>query len=93
MATVLLLGCAPAKNLTKYNSGLVTSYAKPTFEPMMFDQYKNAHPELRGLDCGIDKFFDKYINVYGVTIAAMPKTPVPEIIHAAKIYAQLIDDD
>ena len=66
---------------------------KPTFEPMMFDQYKNAHPELRGLDCGIDKFFDKYINVYGVTIAAMPKTPVPEIIHAAKVYAQLIDND
>ena len=45
MATVLLLGCAPVKKLTKYNSGLVTSYAKPTFEPMMFDQYKNAHPE------------------------------------------------
>ena len=93
MATLLLLGCAPAKNLTKFNSSLVTSSAKPTFEPMMFDQYKNAHPELRGLDCGIDKFFDKYINVYGVTIAAMPKTPVPEIIHAAKIYAQLIDND
>ncbi len=93
MAAVLLWGCASAKNSTNYNPGLVTSYTKPTFEPMMFDQYKNAHPELLGLDCGIDKFFDKYINVYGVTIAAMPKTPVPEIIHAAKIYAQLIDND
>ena len=90
MAAVLLWGSASAKNSTKYNPGLVTSSAKPTFEPMMFDQYKNAHPELRGLDCGIDKFFDKYINIYGVTIAAMPKTPVPEIIHAAKIYAQLL---
>ena len=28
-----------------------------------------------------------------MTIAAMPKTPVPEIIHAAKVYAQLIDND
>ncbi len=93
MVSVLLLGCAPTKSLTQFNENLTPSYVKPTFEPMMFYQYKNAHPELRGLDCGIDKFFDKYINVYGVTIAAMPKTPVPEIIHAAKVYAQLIDND
>ena len=93
MATVLLLGCAPTQNIHNFNPKIITPYSKPTFEPMMFYQYKKAHPELRGLDCGIDKFFDKYVNVYGVTIAAMPKTPVPEIIHAAKVYAQLIDND
>ena len=49
MAAVMLWGCALDKNSTKYNPGLLTSCAKPTFEPMMFDQYKNAHPELRGL--------------------------------------------
>ena len=93
MASVLLLGCDLRKTLTQFNANLIPSYVKPTFEPMMFDQYKKSHPELLGLDCGIDKFFEKYINVYGVTIAAMPKTPVPEIIHAAKVYAQLIDND
>lgn len=60
---------------------------------MSLEQYKAAHPELLGLDCGIDSFFDSYINVFGVTIAAMPRTPVPEIIHAAKVFAQLIDND
>ena len=93
IASLLLLGCTPTKSLIQFNANLTQSYVKPTFEPMMLDQYKKSHPEMRGLDCGIDKFFDKYINVYGVTIAAMPKTPVPEIIHAAKVYAQLIDND
>jgi hypothetical protein len=60
---------------------------------MSLEQYKAAHPHLPGLGCGMEKFFDTYINVFGVTVAAMPKTPVPEIIHAAKIYAQLIDND
>lgn len=72
---------------------LVTTYPKPTFEPMSLEQYKAAYPNLPGLGCGMEKFFDTYINVFGVTVAAMPKTPVPEIIHAAKIYAQLIDND
>ncbi len=48
---------------------------------------------MAGLDCGIDDFFDTYINVFGVTVAAMPNTPVPEVIHAAKIYAKLMDND
>ncbi len=65
----------------------------PTFEPMSLAEYRAAHPQLEGLDCGIDTFFDTFINVFGVTIAAMPNTPVPEIIHAAKIYAQLLDSD
>ena len=73
--------------------GLAATYPWPSFEPMNLEQYKAAHPNLTGLACGIEKFFDTYINVFGVTIAAMPKTPVPEIIHAAKIYAQLIDSD
>ncbi|MEM7235502.1 MAG: hypothetical protein AAF517_25235, partial [Planctomycetota bacterium] len=68
-------------------------FRKPSFEPMTLEAYKAAYPEIEGLDCGIDTFFDKYINVFGVTIAAMPNTPVPEIIHAAKIYAQLLDSD
>ena len=59
ISSILLLGCAPKKSLTQFNGKLIPPYVKPTFEPMMFDQYKNAHPELRGLDCGIDKFFDK----------------------------------
>ena len=60
---------------------------------MNLEKYKEAYPELLGLSCGIEKFFDTYINVFGVTVAAMPNTPVPEIIHAAKIFAQLIDND
>ena len=90
----LILGsCGDAQQSPSPQTILAPTYTKPTFEPMNLDQYKAAHPNLLGLDCGVDKFFDTYINVYGVTIAAMPKTPVPEIIHAAKIYAQLIDND
>ena len=74
-------------------SSLSTTYPRPTFEPMSLEQYKAANPNLPGLDCGMQQFFDRYINVFGVTIAAMPNTPVPEIIHAAKVYAQLIDND
>ncbi len=74
-------------------SSLSTTYPKPTFEPMSLEQYKAAHPNLLGLDCGMEKFFDMYINVFGVTIAAMPNTPVPEMIHAAKVYAKLLDND
>ena len=76
-----------------YGQNRPTVYSPPTFEPMSLEQYQAAHPELRGLDCGMEQFFDTYINVFGVTIAAMPNTPVPEIIHAAKIYAQLLDND
>ena len=66
---------------------------KPDFRPMNFGQYKAEFPNLAGLDCNIDDFFDTYINVFGVTVAAMPNTPVPEVIHAAKIYAKLMDND
>ena len=83
----------PAQQSPPPQSSLATTYPRPAFEPMSLEQYKAAHPNLPGLACGIEKFFDTYINVFGVTIAAMPKTPVPEIIHAAKIYAQLIDND
>lgn len=83
----------PAQPPLPPRSSLATTYPGPTFEPMSLEQYKAAHPDLRGLGCGMEKFFDTYINVFGVTIAAMPRTPVPEIIHAAKIYAQLIDND
>ena len=82
-----------ARRLPPPKSNLASSYATPSFEPMKLEQYKAAYPNLGGLDCGIEKFFDRYINIFGVTIAAMPKTPIPEIIHAAKVYAQLIDND
>ena len=58
--------------------GPSTAYPKPTFVPMSLEQYEAAHPNLPGLDCGMEEFFDSYINVFGVTIAAMPNTPVPE---------------
>ena len=90
---LILGGCGDAQQSTSRQSSINYSYKKPTFEPMSLEQYKAAHPNLLGLDCGMEKFFDTYINVYGVTIAAMPKTPIPETIHAAKIYAQLIDND
>ncbi|SVB07137.1 uncharacterized protein METZ01_LOCUS159991, partial [marine metagenome] len=103
IAAVLLVGCEttqpsftvePAEPVAKkptQQSSLATTYSRPAFEPMSLEQYKAAYPNLPGLACGMEKFFDTYINVFGVTIAAMPKTPVPEIIHAAKVYAQLID--
>ncbi|SVE13442.1 uncharacterized protein METZ01_LOCUS466296, partial [marine metagenome] len=81
----------PAQQSSPPQPNLATAYSKPAFEPMSLEQYKAAHPNLPGLACGMEKFFDTYINVFGVTIAAMPNTPVPEIIHAAKVYAQLID--
>ena len=91
--SILLGGCGNAQQSSSPQPVLAPGYTRPTFEPMNFLQYKVAHPNLPGLACGMEKFFDAYINVFGVTIAAMPKTPVPEIIHAAKIYAQLIDND
>jgi hypothetical protein len=66
---------------------------KPTFEPMNIGDYQAAYPEVTRLDCGMTTFFDTFINVYGVTVAAMPNTPVPDIIHAAKVYAQILDSD
>ena len=92
IAIILLSGCAALQHQVP-RSNLATSFSKPSFEPMSLEQYRAAHPNLLGLSCGIEKFFDTYINVFGVTIAAMPETPVPEIIHAAKVYAQLIDND
>ncbi|MEO1863080.1 MAG: hypothetical protein ABGY13_08365, partial [Verrucomicrobiia bacterium] len=65
----------PAQQSPSSQSSLATTYSRPAFEPMSLEQYKAAHPNLPGLACGIEKFFDTYINVFGVTIAAMPKTP------------------
>jgi len=83
----------PAQQSLPPQSSLATACPGPAFEPMSLEQYKAAHPDLPGLACGMEKFFDTYINVFGVTIAAMPQTPVPEIIHAAKVFAQLMDND
>ena len=66
---------------------------KPTFELLSFEQYKAAYPDIRGMECGLEDQFDTFMHVYGVTFAAMPNTPVPEIIHAGKVWAQLIDSD
>ena len=89
---LLFGGCGQAEDTSEVELSLASTYKRPTFEPMNLEQYKEAYPELLGLSCGIEKFFDTYINVFGVTVAAMPNTPVPEIIHAAKIFAQLIDN-
>jgi hypothetical protein len=71
----------------------VPAVRRPTFEPMNIGDYQAAYPEVTGLDCGMTTFFDTFINVYGVTVAAMPNTPVPDVIHAAKVYAQIMDSD
>ena len=93
IAAVLLAGCKTKQPSIPPQLSLERTYPSPSFEPMSLEKYKATHPNLPGLACGMEKFFNKYINVFGVTIAAMPKTPVPEIIHAAKVYAQLIDND
>ena len=93
IAAVLLAGCKTKQPSIPPQLSLERTYPRPSFEPMSLEKYKATHPNLPGLACGMEKFFNKYINVFGVTIAAMPKTPVPEIIHAAKVYAQLIDND
>ena len=93
IAAVLLAGCKTTQPSIPPQLSLERTYPRPSFEPMSLEKYKATHPNLPGLACGMEKFFNKYINVFGVTIAAMPKTPVPEIIHAAKVYAQLIDND
>ena len=71
----------------------VPAVRKPTFEPMNIGDYQATYPEVTGLDCGMTTFFDRFIDVHGVTVAAMPNTPVPDIIHAAKVYAQIMDSD
>ena len=97
ITSAMLIGCE-TKNKSSYQPqktqvNIKKLPEKPSFQPMSLEEYKAAYPELLGLSCGIEKFFDSYINVFGVTIAAMPNTPIPEIIHSAKIYAQLLDNN
>ena len=92
IAAALLSGCAELQYQAP-SPHLAATVSRPSFEPMCLEDYSAKYPDLLGLSCGMEKFFDTYINVFGVTIAAMPNTPVPEIIHAAKVYAQLIDND
>ncbi|MAD22975.1 MAG: hypothetical protein CMO44_02240 [Verrucomicrobiales bacterium] len=97
ITSAMLIGCE-TKNKSSYQPqktqvNIKKLPEKPSFQPMSLEEYKAAYPELLGLNCGIEKFFDSYINVFGVTIAAMPNTPIPEIIHSAKIYAQLLDNN
>jgi len=91
IVAMLLLGLAAA-TATAQDSN-VPPVRKPTFEPMNMGDYQAAYPEVTNLDCGMTTYFDTFINVYGVTVAAMPNTPVPDIIHAAKVYAQIMDSD
>ena len=98
ITAVMLIACETQQNPTvssaqKKSLNPIKKISKPSFEPMSLEKYKATYPDLAGLNHGIDKFFDRYINVFGVTIAAMPNTPIPEIIHSAKIYAQLLDDN
>ena len=69
---LLLGGCGQAEDTSEDELSLGSTYKRPTFEPMNLEKYKEAYPELLGLSCGIEKFFDTYINVFGVTVAAMP---------------------
>ena len=87
---VLIFGVVAATSIAQDKVPLVQ---KPTFEPMGIGDYQAAYPEVTNLDCGMTTYFDTFINVYGVTIAAMPNTPVPDTIHAAKVYAQIVDSD
>ncbi|MDG1891875.1 MAG: hypothetical protein P8L18_11240, partial [Verrucomicrobiota bacterium] len=83
LTVVFLLGCEmphllptvepvakrPAQQLSSPQSSIAKTYLRPDFEPMNLEQYKAAYPHLAGLDCGMEQFFDTYINVFGVTIA------------------------
>ena len=91
IVVLLMLGVLAGTSMAEDTK--VPAVRKPTFEPMSIGDYQAAYPEVTGLDCGMTTFFDMFINVYGVTVAAMPNTPVPEIIHAAKVYAQILDSD
>ena len=51
----------PAQQSPPPQSSLATTYPRPAFEPMSLEQYKAAYPNLPGLACGIEKFFDTYI--------------------------------
>ncbi len=98
ITAAMLIGCETKQQpsvspINKSSLNALKQPVKPSFEPMSLEKYKTTHPELPGLNCGMEKFFDRYINVFGVTIAAMPNTPVPEIIHTAKIYAKLLDNN
>ena len=86
-----ILGLVTAASLAQETE--IPAVRKPTFEPMSLGDYQAAYPEVTNLDCGMTTFFDTFINIYGVTVAAMPNTPVPDIIHAAKVYAQILDSD
>ena len=93
VALLMLGGGCNGKEAGDTEVPAVRTVRKPTFEPMNIGDYQEAYPEVTGLDCGMTTFFDTFINVYGVTVAAMPNTPVPDIIHAAKVYAQIMDSD
>ena len=98
IAAAMIIGCKNNNNKFKIktheNAFIDINHIKrPSFKPMSLKEYKASYPDIKGLNCGIEKFFDKFMNVFGVTIAAMPNTPVPEIIHSAKIYAQLLDNN
>ena len=88
---LLLVGLAAETSVAQDTKA--PAVRKPTFEPMSMGDYQAAYPEVSGLDCGMTTYFDTFIHVYGVTIAAMPNTPVPDMIHAAKVYAQIMDSD
>ena len=91
LAALLILGFVTAASLAQETE--IPAVRKPSFEPMNLGDYQAAYPEVTNLDCGMTTFFDTFINVYGVTVAAMPNTPIPDIIHAAKVYAQILDSD
>ena len=98
IAAAMIIGCKNNNNKFKIktheNAFIDINHIKrPSFKPMSLEEYKASYPDIKGLNCGIEKFFDKFMNVFGVTIAAMPNTPVPENIHSAKIYAQLLDNN
>ncbi len=91
IAALIMFGLPAEKAISQ--DADVPPVRKPTFKPMTHAEYKAAYPEVEGLDCGMTTYFDTFINVYGVTVAAMPNTPVPDVIHAAKVYAQIMDSD
>ncbi len=93
VSAIALLMLAVLTGTSMAEGTQVPAVRKPTFEPMSIGDYQAAYPEVTGLDCGMTTYFDTFIHVYGVTVAAMPDTPVPDMIHAAKVYAQIMDSD
>ena len=77
IAAAMIIGCKNNKNKFKIktheNAFIDINHIKrPSFKPMSLKEYKASYPDIKGLNCGIEKFFDKFCairSVYVLTIS------------------------